>query len=113
MTIPGLLLRWAQLWGARTALIEPATGRSVSFVDLAKAALVVGRKLRALGLRRGDRVALLGDGNCEYLAADYGIMAAGMVRVPLDASLSPEELLNQVVDSGARLLLTDSSASGF
>ncbi len=111
MTIPGLLLRSAQLWAERPALIEPATRRSISFANLAKAALQVGRKLRALGLQRGDRVAILGDGNCEYLAVDYGVMAAGMVRVPLDPSLSPAELFNQIADSGARLLLTDGSAS--
>jgi len=111
MTVPGLLLRSAQLWGERTALIETARTRSLSFLDLAKAVGLVGRKLRALGLQQGDRVAILGDGNCEYLAADYGVMAAGMVRVPLDASLSPEELANQIFDSEARLLLTENFSS--
>lgn len=111
MTIPGLLLRSAQLWGERTALIEPAIHRSVTFADFTNAVLLVGQKLRAAGLRCGDRVAILGDGNTEYLAIDYGVMAAGMVRVPLDPSLSPDELFNQVADSGARLLLTDGSTS--
>ena len=35
-----------------------------------------------LGLRKGDRVALLIPDIREYLEADYGTMAAGLVRVP-------------------------------
>jgi len=107
MTVAHVLMRSAQLWGDRPALIDTARGCSISFSDLANAILVVGTKLRRHGLAAGDRVALLGDATPDYLCADYGIMAAGMVRVPLDPALSADELANQIVDSGARVLLTD------
>ncbi|HZP76412.1 MAG TPA: class I adenylate-forming enzyme family protein [Pseudolabrys sp.] len=105
MPIGRLLIRSAQLWGERPALIDTASGRSLTFRDLANAAMLIGRKLRDRGLSRGDRVALLGDATAEYLCTDYGIMAAGLVRVPLDPSLTDAELANQIEDSGARLLL--------
>ena len=107
MTIAQVLMRSAQLWGDRPALIDTARGRTISFSELAHAILFLGARLRLHGLAAGDRVALLGDATPDYLCADYGIMAAGLVRVPLDPALSADELANQVVDSGARVLLTD------
>jgi acyl-CoA synthetase (AMP-forming)/AMP-acid ligase II len=107
MTIARLLMRSAKLWGERPALIDPAQQRSITFADLAAAMLSCGHGLRRRGLDAGDRVAVLGDGSAEYLATGYGIMAAGLVRVPLDPSLSPQELSNQILDAGARLVLFD------
>lgn len=107
MTVARLLVRSAQLWAGRPALIDPAQRRSITFAELAAAAFAFGRGLRRRGLDAGDRVAILGDGGADYLMADYGIMAAGLVRVPLDPSLSPEELSNQILDAEARLVLFD------
>jgi acyl-CoA synthetase (AMP-forming)/AMP-acid ligase II len=105
--IARLLLRFAQLWGERPALIDELRGHSISFAQLAHAAFFFGSKLRRLGLVAGDRVAIVGDATPEYLVADYGIMSAGLVRVPLDPSLSVGELANQILDAEARLLLCD------
>ncbi len=107
MTAAHVLLRSAQLWGDRPALIDTARGRTISFSELANAILFLGSTLRHHGLAVGDRVAILGDATPDYLCADYGIMSAGLVRVPLDPALSADELANQIVDSGARVLLTD------
>src|SRR4051812_4574801 len=107
MTVAHVLLRSAQLWGDRPALIDSARSLTISFSELANAILFIGSTLRRHGLSSGDRVAILGDVTPDYLCADYGIMAAGLVRVPLDPALSADELANQIVDSGARVLLTD------
>lgn len=69
----------------------------------------IANALAGLGLRRGDRVALLGDGR-PYLEAEYGVLLAGLVRVPLDPRLSRAELVSQVADAGARALLADAAA---
>ena len=107
MTIARLLLRSAQLWGEKPALIDELRDHSISFSQMADAAFFFGSKLRRLGLGAGDRVAILGEASPEYLIADYGIMSAGLVRVPLDPSLSIDELANQILDAEARLLLCD------
>src|SRR3954470_9913063 len=101
MSIARLLTRSAQLWGDSPALIDTVGGRTISFAELASAAFFVGHTLRAHGLAAGDRVALLGDATPDYLVADYGVMAAGLVRVPLDPSLSADELASQIADAGA------------
>jgi acyl-CoA synthetase (AMP-forming)/AMP-acid ligase II len=107
MTIARLLLRSAQLWGDRPALIDAAGGPSLSFAELAAACFHFGQTLRQRGLAGGDRVALLADASAAYLIADYGAMSAGLVRVPLDPSLAADELANQLRDAGARVLLHD------
>jgi acyl-CoA synthetase (AMP-forming)/AMP-acid ligase II len=108
MTIARLLLRSAQLWSDRPALIEADTTRTLSFSQLAQASFHFGETLRQRGLACGDRVAILADASAAYLIADYGAMSAGLVRVPLDPSLSAEELSNQIRDAEARILLHDS-----
>jgi acyl-CoA synthetase (AMP-forming)/AMP-acid ligase II len=107
MTIARLLLRSAQLWGDRPALIDSASQTSLSFADLAAACFHFGEALRQRGLTGGDRVALLADASAAYLIADYGAMSAGLVRVPLDPSLASGELANQVRDAEARVVLYD------
>jgi acyl-CoA synthetase (AMP-forming)/AMP-acid ligase II len=111
MTIANLLLRSAQLWGDQPALIDAGDGRSISFSQLFQASLYFGHSLRGRGLIVGDRVAILGDASPAYLIADYGSMAAGLVRVPLDPSLSADDLANQIRDAEARLLLFDESCA--
>jgi acyl-CoA synthetase (AMP-forming)/AMP-acid ligase II len=102
MTITRLLSRSAQLWGEKPALIDELRDHSISFSQMANAAFFFGSKLRQLGLAAGDRVAILGDATPEYLIADYGIMSAGLMRVPLDPSLSIDELANQILNAETR-----------
>ncbi|TVX94801.1 class I adenylate-forming enzyme family protein [Cohnella terricola] len=65
----------------------------------------VGNALIGLGLNLGDRVALLHDDSRQYLEADYGVMAGGLVRVPLDPRLSREQIVSQLKDAGASAII--------
>ena len=58
---------------------------------------------------QGDRVALLIPDIREYLEADYGTMAAGLVRVPLDPRLTRSDLIALLTHAGARALVTHAS----
>src|SRR5258708_25014444 len=62
--------------------------------------------LRALPLAKGDRVALLIPDIREYLEADYAIMSAGFVRVPLDPRLTRPDLAALLRFSRATALVT-------
>src|SRR6266508_7001851 len=66
----------------------------------------VANALRGLGLNAGDRVALLIPDIREYLEADYGIMSAGLVRVPLDPRLTRADLAAMLRFVGASALVT-------
>ena len=60
--------------------------------------------LRAIGLVRGDRVAVVGPNCHRYLELYLAVPAGGFVLVPLNARHSPRELRYALRDSGARVL---------
>ena len=48
--------------------------------------------LRALGVKRGERVAWLGYNSHELLEAYYGVVQIGSVLLPLNIRLTPQEI---------------------
>ncbi len=59
----------------------------------------------ALGLRRGDHVALLAENRIEWTLADLALLALGAVSVPLHATQAVGQIEFILRDSGARWLL--------
>ncbi|WP_273820997.1 MULTISPECIES: class I adenylate-forming enzyme family protein [Pseudomonas] len=108
MDISTLLGQAACKWPDLSALTEISTERTLTFAELDRALSAFGQALDRLQVMPGSRVALLADASIDYLVADYGCMANGRVRVPLDPALSMDELLAQLHDAGAALLLFSS-----
>jgi len=88
----------------RTAIVDEAG--SWSFRRFHQRLTRFGNAMRGLGLAKGDRIALLLPDCREYLEADYGSMAAGFVRVPLDPRLTRRELVALLQRAGVRALVT-------
>src|SRR6266481_2227945 len=65
--------------------------------------------LRAEGLAPGDRVALCLKNGIYWVAADQGALGLGLVVVPLYADDNPENVAWCLENSGARLLVAESS----
>jgi long-chain acyl-CoA synthetase len=63
--------------------------------------------LAGLGLQHGDRVAVVAANCHRYLEAYLAVPSAGYVIVPLNTRSTLDELEYAVVDSQARVLLTD------
>ncbi len=103
-----LLAEAASSAGTKAALAipasEPADMQVVSYAQLASAASQVQRHLEALGVERGDRVALSMPNVALMPALYYGIVAAGAICVPLNPLLSGAELEYHLRDSGAKVL---------
>lgn len=93
---------------AKAALAIPASDSAdvqvVSYAQLASAAAQVQRHVAALGVERGDRVALSMPNVALMPALYYGIVAAGAICVPLNPLLSGAELEYHLRDSGAKVL---------
>ena len=81
-------------------------GRSFSYRQLYSDARRFAAGLIERGIAKGDRVGLFLPNVPSYVAAYYGAMMAGAVVVTFSPLYSVEELAAQVVDSGARLLVT-------
>jgi len=61
--------------------------------------------LQALGLRPGDRLAILSENRPEWVMADFAALCAGGVTVPIYTSLLPDQVRYIIADSGARIVV--------
>lgn len=103
-----LLGERAALSPDKTALVCVATGARFTFGQLARRA----RRMAALwhdtlGLRPGDRVAILAHNRVEFLDAFFAAGCSGVVLVPLGTRLTSRELQHILVHSGAAVVLYD------
>ncbi len=74
----------------------------VSWRQVAEQAARLAAALKALGVRPGDRVALVSESRPEWLISDLGIMAAGAVTVPTYITNTERDHAHILGDSGAR-----------
>ena len=107
------------LWPLRRATAIAPDAPAVSFegVELTHAE-VWGRcrrlagGLHALGVGRGDRVAVVAENSHRYLELYQAVPGAGMVLVPLNHRHADAELRYALADSGATVLFADGDISG-
>ena len=66
--------------------------------------------LRASGLAKGDRCALVAPNSIRWAALDLAILAEGLVAVPLYARQAPAELAAMMRDAGAGLICCGDAA---
>ncbi|MEZ5550800.1 MAG: AMP-binding protein [Pseudomonadales bacterium] len=86
--------------------------RSITYEELHERVRALTGGLRALGLQRGDRVAILAANGHRYIETYVGVPAAGFVVVPLNTRHAAPELKYALEDSGARVLITDRDPGG-
>ncbi|MFE0174599.1 long-chain fatty acid--CoA ligase [Streptomyces sp. NPDC059002] len=103
LSLAAILAEPARRHPDRTALVEGEL--RLSFKEVWHAARTQGAALADLGVRPGDRVALMAPNTAEFPLAYYAILAAGGVVVPVHLLLSAEEVEHVLRDSGASLLL--------
>jgi len=65
--------------------------------------------LQSMGLRRGDRLAILATNRSEYVETIFAAAKLGLILVPLNWRLSPAELAFNLNDSGTETLLYDTA----
>lgn len=64
--------------------------------------------LPILGLGRGDRIGLLSENRPEWALADYAALCAGVLDVPIYATLPPDQIAFILRDSGAKAIFVSS-----
>jgi malonyl-CoA/methylmalonyl-CoA synthetase len=81
-------------------------GGTVSYATLFAKAAGVGHALMAPAIGPGDAVATLFRNGSQAVAATFGVMMAGAVKVPLNPALSAAERAHCLAVSNARLVIT-------
>ncbi len=94
----------------RTALRHG--GRRVLYGEFAASVDAIAGALRAAGLRRGDRVAVLLPKGIEECFAVFAASRADGVLVPINPGLKPQQVRHILADCGVRVLLTNASLLG-
>lgn len=81
-------------------------GARMSYRRLSEQADRFGNALRGLGANTGDRVMILLPNLPQTVVAYFGALRAGAVVVFSSPTNSPDEVIRQVVDSGAKVVVT-------
>ncbi|MDV6263853.1 acyl-CoA synthetase [Rhodococcoides yunnanense] len=104
-TVDGVLRRSAAKFPDRLAVTFE--GRSHTYRELDTAVTRAARRLRAMGLEKGDRVAAYGVNSDAYVVAFLACARAGLVHVPINYALVGDELQYLLEQSGSRAVLVD------
>lgn len=104
-----LLRQRCREWAAQPALRHKRRGiwSSVSWAQYYERARAVGLALDALGLRRGDAVAVLSENRPEWLYADMGVQCMGLLSVGIYPTSSPQQVLFILRDARVRVLFVE------
>ena len=79
--------------------------RKRSYKSISDAAWRFANGLRRLGVKTGDRVALVLPNSPQFVIAFYGALRAGAVVVPCNPLYTAPELQHQLADSGATVVV--------
>ncbi|HEY2855607.1 MAG TPA: long-chain fatty acid--CoA ligase [Gemmatimonadaceae bacterium] len=66
--------------------------------------------LQALGIRKGDRVAILSENRPEWAIADYGCLTGGLTDVAIYPNLPPDQVAYILRDSGSSAIFVSTDA---
>ena len=80
-------------------------GKTLSYQELWGLARRFAQGLKDLGVRPGDRVAIMLPNSPQFVIAFYGTLLAGGVGVNTNPMYTPRELHHQLRDAGARFLV--------
>lgn len=91
----------------RPALNSKAGGawRSYTYRELADLVESFACGLIALGIQKGDRIALLSENRPEWVVSDLGALAIGAIVVPIYPTLPQSQVAHILVDSGAAAII--------
>ncbi|QEZ49004.1 AMP-binding protein [Cupriavidus oxalaticus] len=103
MSFPAFLRRAAQFWGDRTAVRCGA--RTLSYRALDERSTRLANALYALGLAKGDRVAIQARNCVELVEIECALYKAGLVKAAMNARFSAAEVSDLVQSSAPRVLI--------
>jgi fatty-acyl-CoA synthase len=105
MNLSQLFQRAARLFPGNTAVVGPAGSLRYDQLDNRSRRLADG--LASLGLKAGDRVAVLMSNRLEYVEIDVALAYGAFVRVALNFRLGVDDFARAILDSGAKAIISE------
>jgi len=81
--------------------------RAITYAQFAERVARVANALREMGVRRGDRVAVLMLNSVRYFELYHATALAGAIIVPLNIRWNQPDIVFSLADSGSRVLVVD------
>ena len=117
-TLPRLLETNADRYAANTLMFEKrgASYTSTTYREIRERVHWCAAGLMSLGIRSGDRLALIAEGRNDWVVAELGMLYAGATNVPLSVKIDElNDLKFRLAHAGSRegeqLLLTPRQAA--
>ena len=88
---------------------QDGTWRDMTYAELGSKARELARGLIGLGIKRGDRVSILGNTRPEWTICDCAVLLAGATLVPIYQTNSPDECQYVLEHSDARLVFCENA----
>ncbi|MBK8465745.1 MAG: long-chain fatty acid--CoA ligase [Chloracidobacterium sp.] len=112
-TLPELFLRSASEFDLPNALNYKKSGewQAISSAEIIERAENIALGLYSLGLRKGDRVAILAPNSPDWTLVDAGCQFAGVIDVPIYTTLAPDSVQFILNDSEARIIFLQDEES--
>jgi long-chain acyl-CoA synthetase len=108
-TLYQVLQETSRVHGDAPALHQPTGGgyTTYSWRQYLGAAEEIAAGLRALGIGKGDVVALNSETRMEFYLADLGILASGSISAAMYPNYPPQDLVRTIENSGARAVFVE------
>jgi acyl-CoA synthetase (AMP-forming)/AMP-acid ligase II len=93
----------------RVAIVDDAQKQTLTYGDLRTRVAGLAAALRARGLERGDRVALVLESSWQYVVCCLGTLDAGGIVVPLNPAARARDLGAWITHADARFVIAESA----
>ncbi len=108
MNLELMLKKTAKQYARKTAIVLDQ--RRVSYAELDESSNKVANALVKMGVRKGDRAAMLLPNSPDFVSVYFGIIKAGGIAVPLNPRYKIDELVSLFDDCQPKVLVAESSS---
>ncbi len=107
--VPCAFFKKVDLLGGEPCIHYKKGGRwmRMSWLELKRTSLALAVALRRMGLRKGDRVAMMVTTRPEWTIADLAMMSAGAINVPIYCSFTPDRIRTILRDSRPAMVIVE------
>jgi len=107
-TLTEMFLNTVKTYSSKTALMNKVEGQyqGITYQEFGERVKKLALGLASLGVKKGDRVALLSENRPEWAFSDLAILSLGAINVPIYPTLIPKQIEYILNDSEAKVIIT-------
>lgn len=106
-TVYDVINRNARCFKQRPAWLEVSDGREITFGELKDMVDHLAKGLQDVGLKKGDRIGILGKNSLEYFLLYGAASALGLIVISINWRLSADEVENNLKDGTPKVVFAD------